>query len=167
MTAIPLATKDSDARLAWLALARSPRMGPTRCARAVRSLGDAARLFSASLTELESTGMPSESAQFIFAGHARAAAVEEAERTADQQATYLTPEDAAYPVRLLDIYDPPPVLWVRGQASLLDCPGLAIVGTRHPSPTGTGIAEGLARARAASRLLIVSGMVRDIDIFAH
>jgi DNA processing protein len=167
MTAIPLATKDSDARLAWLALALSPRMGPTRCARAVRSLGDAARLFSASLTELESTGMPSESAQFIFAGHARAAAVEEAERTADQQATYLTPEDAAYPGRLLDIYDPPPVLWVRGQASLLDCPGLAIVGTRQPTPYGAGMAEVLARDLAQRRLVILSGMARGVDTCAH
>jgi len=61
----------------------------------------------------------------------------------------------------------PSFLCIRGTTKLFTRSSIAIVGTRHPSPTGTGIAEGLARARAASRLLIVSGMVRDIDIFAH
>ena len=53
-----------EARLAWLALVLTPRMGPTRCGRAVQRLGAAERMFSASLTELESTGMPAEAAQF-------------------------------------------------------------------------------------------------------
>jgi DNA processing protein len=167
MSETRLAVKESDARLAWLALALTPRMGPTRCARAVRSLGDAARLFSASLTELESTGMPAESAQFIFDGHARAAAVEEAARTEAQQAVFLTPEDPAYPARLLDIYDPPTVLWVRGRAALLDRPGLAIVGTRQPTPYGAGMAEVLARDLAQRGLVILSGMARGVDTCAH
>src|SRR5260370_1885798 len=46
-------------------------------------------------------------------------------------------------------------------------PAIAIVGTRHPSPYGSGVAEMLARDLAARRLLVVSGMARGIDTCAH
>jgi DNA processing protein len=74
---------------------------------------------------------------------------------------------AAYPERLKEIYDPPPVLWVRGDAGLLTRASIAVVGTRHPSPYGTGMAEVLSRDLAARGLLIVSGMARGIDTYAH
>ena len=61
----------------------------------------------------------------------------------------------------------PPVLWVRGNAALLARPSIAVVGTRHPSPYGTGVAEMLARDLAARGMLIVSGMARGIDTAAH
>jgi DNA processing protein len=59
------------------------------------------------------------------------------------------------------------VLWVRGPVNLLSQPSIAIVGTRHPSPYGSGVAEMLARDLAARRLLVVSGMARGIDSCAH
>jgi DNA processing protein len=156
-----------QARLAWLALALTPRMGPTRTARAVQRLGAAERVFSASLTELEDAGLPAEAAQFCFDGRAHSAAVEEAARTAEQQATFLTPEDDAYPNRLLEIYDPPPVLWVRGDAGLLQRIGIAVVGTRQPTPYGAGMAEVLSRDLARRGMVILSGMARGVDTFAH
>jgi DNA processing protein len=156
-----------EARLAWLALVLTPGMGPTRCARAVRKLGAAGRLFSASLTELEGVGMPAESAQFCFDGRARKAAMEEAKRIAEQQATFLTPEDEAYPGRLLEIYDPPAVLWVRGDVGLLNRPGIAVVGTRQPTPYGAGMAEMLSRDLALHRMVVMSGMARGVDTCAH
>jgi DNA processing protein len=156
-----------EARLAWLALVLTPGMGPTRCARAVRKLGAAERLFSASLTELEGLGMPAESAQFCFDGRARKAAMEEAKLIAEQQATFLTPEDEAYPGGLLEIYDPPAVLWVRGDVGLLNRPGIAVVGTRQPSPYGAGMAEMLSRDLALHRMVVMSGMARGVDTCAH
>ena len=86
---------------------------------------------------------------------------------AEQQARILTFECAEYPERLKEIYDPPPVLWVRGNAALLALPSIAVVGTRHPTPYGTAMAEMLSRDLAARRLLIVSGMARGIDSCAH
>jgi DNA processing protein len=59
------------------------------------------------------------------------------------------------------------VLWRRGEANLLARLAIAIVGTRQPSPYGSGVAEMLARDLAARRLLIVSGMARGIDTCAH
>ncbi len=163
----PPQDRHQEARLAWLALVLTPRMGPTRCTRAVERLGRAERVFSASLTELEAAGLPAESAQFCFDGRARAAAVEEANRVAEQQASFLTPEDEAYPGRLLEIYDPPPVLWVRGEAGLLNRAGIAVVGTRQPTPYGAGMAEMLSRDLARRHLVILSGMARGVDTCAH
>ena len=157
----------AEARLGWLALALTPRMGPTRIARAVQRLGGAERMFSVSLTELESVGMPAESAQFCFDGRARTAAVEEAGRTAEMGAVFLTPEDEAYPGRLMEIYDPPPVLWVRGNTSVLNRAGIAVVGTRQPSPYGAGMAEVISRDLARRGMLIMSGMARGVDTCAH
>jgi DNA processing protein len=156
-----------EARLAWLALALTPQMGPTRCARAVKRLGAAEHVFAASLTELEGVGMPAEAAQFCFDGRARAAAVEEAARTTEQQACYLTPEDELYPGRLLEIYDPPAVLWVRGDARLLNRAGIAVVGTRQPTPYGSGMAEMLSRDLARRGMVVMSGMARGVDTCAH
>jgi DNA processing protein len=82
-------------------------------------------------------------------------------------AGYLTYEDDAYPARLQEIFDPPPVLWTRGDPSLLAKPGIAVVGTRQPSPYGSGMAELLSRDLATRGLLIFSGMARGIDAFAH
>jgi DNA processing protein len=104
--------------------------------------------------------MPAEAAQFVFDGRARAAALDEASRTAEQQAVYLTPEDEAYPERLLQIYDPPPVLWVRGDVNQLARPGIAVVGTRQPTPYGAGMAEMLSRDLARRHMVVMSGMVR-------
>jgi DNA processing protein len=156
-----------EARLAWLALVLTPQMGPTRCTRAVQRLGPAERVFTASLTELEAAGLPAQAAQFCADGRARAAAVEEANRIADQQASFLTPEDEDYPGRLLEIYDPPPVLWVRGDTALLNRPGIAVVGTRQPTPYGSGMAEMLSRELARRRVVIMSGMARGVDTCAH
>jgi DNA processing protein len=156
-----------DDRLAWLAMALTPGLGPRRIVEAMRSLEPAGSLFELPLTGLEALQLPAPAAQFIFDGKARRAAEQEWETAAQAGATILTMGCAAYPERLLEIYDPPPVLWARGDVSLLARPSLAIVGTRHPSPYGSGVAEMIARDLSARRLLIVSGMARGVDTCAH
>jgi DNA processing protein len=157
---------DED-RLAWLALSLSPGLGPKRILDAVRTLDAPSQIFALSLTELEGLRFPAEAAQFIFDGKARQAAETEWARVAAQGATVVAYSCPEYPERLKEIYDPPPVLWVRGPAGLLGRPGIAVVGTRHPTPYGSGMAEMLARDLAVRRLLIISGMARGIDSCAH
>jgi len=162
-----LATRDVVARLAWLALVLTPGMGAMRTQKAMRRLGEPERLFEASLTELEGLGLPAESAQFCFSGRARRAAEEEMSRVVEAGGSVLTLSDEAYPARLREIYDPPAVLWIRGNVELLAQPGIAVVGTRHPSTYGAGMAEMLARDLAVRRLVIFSGMARGVDTAAH
>jgi DNA processing protein len=157
---------DED-RLAWLALALAPGLGPKRILDAMKQMKTPSQIFTLTLTELEGLRLPAQSAQFIFDGKARQSAEEEWVRVAAQGATLLSFSCAEYPERLKEIYDPPPVLWVRGNVSLLSRAAIAVVGTRHPSPYGSGVAEMLARDLAVRRLLIVSGMARGIDTCAH
>jgi DNA processing protein len=154
-------------RMAWMALVLTPAMGAVRAWKAVRGLGAAERVFEASLTELESVGVPAASAQFLFGGKAREVAEDEMMRVLEAGGSILTPEDDAYPERLREIYDPPAVLWIRGCAELLARPGIGVVGTRHPSPYGAGMAELLSRDLAHRRLTILSGMARGVDTAAH
>jgi len=76
-------------------------------------------------------------------------------------------DDPAYPAQLKEIYDPPVVLYVRGDAGVLSQPGIAMVGTRHPTPYGMGMAERLACDLSARGLIIFSGMARGIDTASH
>ena len=156
-----------EARLGWLALALTPEMGPRRIARAVLQLGSAARIFEAPLTELEAAGMPARASQFCADGRARAAAEQELHSILEAGATFLTHNDEEYPERLREIFDPPAVLWVRGDLNLLAKPGIAVVGTRQPSPYGAGMAEMLSRDLAARGVVIQSGMARGVDTAAH
>src|SRR5206468_10583769 len=149
--------KKEIAKLAWMALMLTPGMGPTRIWKAMGGLGAAERLFEASLTELEGLGMPAAAAQFCFEGKGRAAAEDEMKRVAEAGGTLLTPEDSEYPERLREIYDPPAVLWIRGDVTQLGRPGIAVVGTRQPSPYGAGMAELLSRDVANRRLVLLSG----------
>ena len=74
-----------------------------------------------------------------------------------------------FPELLAAIHDPPPVLWVRGEAelSLLSAPAVAIVGARACSSYGRSVARSLARELASAGLVIVSGLARGIDGEAH
>ena len=160
-------SREAERHLGWLALLLAPGMGPTRCLRAVRRLGVAERVFGCSLTELESLGLPAPAAQFCFDGRGRRAAEEEMRRVEEQGVALVAPDEEAYPGPLLEIYDPPTVLWVRGNVEALSRPGIAVVGTRHPTPYGAGMAEMLSRDLAKRGVAIFSGMARGVDTAAH
>jgi len=71
--------------------------------------------------------------------------------------------DPEYPQSLLQIYDPPVMLYVRGDPDVLNLPSIGIVGTRRPTLYGAQMAERLGRELAARGLVLVSGMARGID----
>ena len=156
-----------EATLAWLAMVLTPGMGARRVLRAMRAIDDAAAIFRMPLTALEALQLPAAAARFLAEGRGRQAAEQEWQRMEEAGCALLTFADADYPARLREIYDPPPVLWIRGDRALLACPAIAVVGTRHPSPYGSGMAEMLARDLAARRLMILSGMARGVDTAAH
>jgi DNA processing protein len=160
-------TQIDENRLAMLALTLTPNLGPKRIVDAISQLQTQGQIFALTLTELEGLRFPADAAQFIFDGKARRAADEEWGKIVQQGATIITLGCAEYPEQLKEIYDPPPVLWVRGAVQLLSRPSIAVVGTRHPSPYGTNVAEMLSRDLAARGLVIVSGMARGIDTCAH
>ena len=153
--------------LEWLAIALTPGLGPTRSRKLVEHFGSADAVMRASLTELESTGMQAVSAQSLATGKSAELAREEMARAAAAGVAVICLDDAAYPPRLKEIYDPPLVLYVRGNLEVLTQAGIAMVGTRHPSPYGSGMAERLACDLAKQGLVIISGMARGVDTASH
>ena len=79
----------------------------------------------------------------------------------------LTIADHEYPQALLEIADPPTLIYVRGRLDLLNRPALAMVGSRNPTPQGAQNARHFARALAGGGVTIVSGLALGIDAAAH
>ncbi|MHB1460051.1 MAG: DNA-processing protein DprA [Armatimonadota bacterium] len=113
---------------------------------------DEGRLPSAVIERIRSSKWPDEAMQrrFINSG-----------------AKIITFMDSAYPKRLLDTYDYPPILYVRGEISDNDRFSVAVVGTRKSSSYGKAVSENLCRELAHHGLTIISGGARGIDIAGH
>ncbi len=79
----------------------------------------------------------------------------------------ITLADAEYPQTLLQIPDPPPLLYVKGRLDLLNQPAMAVVGSRNATPQGKMNAESFSRNLSDSGLCIISGMALGIDAAAH
>jgi DNA processing protein len=159
--------KTSETSMQWLALALTPGLGPTKARRVIEFFGSVQALFRASLTELEAAGLRAVSAQSLGTGRSMEMAQDELGKAASADAQIVALDDPGYPTQLKQIYDPPLVLYVRGNHSVISQPGIALVGTRHPTPYGSGMSERLACDLAARGLVIFSGMARGIDTAGH
>ncbi len=153
--------------LQWLALALTPGLGPTKARRLVEFFGGIANVFTASLTELEATGLHASSAQALGTGRSLELANDECARANAAGVQLISLQDQLYPSQLKQIYDPPLVLYLRGKEAVISEPGIAVVGTRHPTPYGSGMAERLACDLAARGLVIFSGLARGVDTAGH
>jgi DNA processing protein len=153
--------------LYWLALALTPGLGPTRGRKLAEHFEKVEDIFHASLTELEALNLQAQSAQHIALGKSLEMAHEEFAKALAGGVQILSRDDPGWPGRLSEIYDPPLVLYVRGGADALGRPGIAIVGTRHPTPYGIGMAERLAGDLAARGIVVFSGMARGVDTAGH
>jgi len=159
--------KPDELTLQWLALVLTPALGPTRIRKLVEFMGGIHAIFQATLTDLEATGLQAVSAQAIGTGRSIEMAHDEFAKAAAGGVQLVVLDNSAYPAQLKQIYDPPPVLYVRGNVSVMAQAGIAIVGTRHPTPYGVGMAERLACDLAVRGLVIFSGLARGVDSAAH
>jgi DNA processing protein len=158
---------EPDQYLGWLALALTPGLGARMAGKLLTAFGSPDAIFNASLTALEGQRLPAAVAQAI---HTRRPLSDAAKELAQAQAAgcrLLTWDEPEYPSRLREIYDPPPLLYVRGNVELLNRHILAIVGARRPTPYGNQMAERLATDLATRGLVIASGLARGIDASAH
>ncbi len=75
--------------------------------------------------------------------------------------------DERYPALLSVTVDPPPVLWVQGQAELLSRPSVAVVGSRAATPYALEVAARLGEELAQRGIVVASGLARGVDSAAH
>ena len=151
----------------WLALTRIEGLGVRGAHKLIEHFGSPRAAYIASLTELESCGIPAPVAQAIFAQVGLKEAEKELEAAAKAPCQLLTFACDDYPPLLKQISVPPLVLYVRGNAKVLSQHAVAIVGARRPTAYGSQVAHRLAHDLAERQLVIVSGMARGVDSAAH
>jgi DNA processing protein len=158
---------EPEASLSWLALTMTPGIAARLSARLLSEFGSPEGVFHASLTALESCRLPAPVAQSIFKKQTFWRAEKEVAAIRRIGCRVVHWREPEYPQTLLQIYDPPVMLYVRGDASMLNSPSLSIVGTRRPTVYGSQMAERMGRDLAARGLTVVSGLARGIDAIAH
>ena len=157
-----------DASLPWLALTLTPGLASRLCARLLKEFGSPESVFRASRVALESCHIPGKTVEDILKKKAFPRAEKELAGIKKIAAcSLLNWTEPEYPQTLLQIYDPPVLLYLRGDPQVLSLPSLSIVGTRKPTVYGTQMAQRLGRELAARGLVIVSGLARGIDAIAH
>jgi DNA processing protein len=154
-------------RAAYLALALTPGLGPARFALLQQACDSPLGAISAPFAFLRAIpGISKAAAGAIRAADVAAgeAMLVHAERLG---ALTLLPHDAAFPPALREIPDPPLVLFVQGDASLLARPAIAVVGSRDHSQYGVAACRLVVDAAVQGGAVVVSGMARGIDAIAH
>jgi DNA processing protein len=145
-------------RVAWLRLARTPRIGPLTFHRLIARHGGAP-------AALENLGRLSRAAP--LAPPSVSEAEDELARLETLGAALYCSCETTYPAPLAHLETPPPVLAVRGRMEWLARPALAIVGAREASAAGLRMAQMLAGDLGAAGFVIVSGLARGVDGAAH
>ena len=154
----------------WIQLALTEGVGPITLKRMIEALGPADSVCRASLAQLRTVeGVGSLKAEKIHAslGKARGAAEAEISKAEGMGVGIVCPDDAAYPLLLRSIPDPPAVLYVKGTLEARDLNAFALVGSRKCSYYGREQAERFAGLLAGAGFTVVSGGARGVDSAAH
>lgn len=153
----------------WIRLEQAPGVGPASARRLLHHFGLPAAIFRASPAQLQEL-VPLSLAQALLAPPS-SSVLRLIDRTLawmrEPRNAVLTLADAAYPKALLDISDPPLVLYAQGRHELLNKPAVAIVGSRNATRQGVMDAARFAESLTQAGWSIVSGMALGIDTAAH
>ena len=173
MTTTP---ESNDTLIRILMLSKLPGIGPARARSMLAAFGSSSALLEADIDaliklpgigEMLARQTADNLASPAWRSKARQAAEEQLERAGRLEVSIITMLDEAYPELLKQIYDPPLVLFVRGDVTSLTKPSLAVVGTRRATSYGKQATEMLCRDLVGMKLGIVSGMAYGIDMTAH
>ncbi len=157
----PLPPTTEEDRLDWLRLLRSRRVGIATFWRLLADHGSA----KAALAALPGVARNAGVADYQTCPEGVVLAEYRAGQAAG--ALLIGRGEPAYPTALAEISDAPPLIWVKGDAALLQRPMVALVGARNASSLGTRMAKQLAVDLSDAGYVIVSGMARGVDAAAH
>jgi len=165
MAQVPENSKDVEK---WLKLIRADEVGPVTFGRLLQRFGSVDAVLGASVSSLMKVeGIGAKTAERIATSRDKFDSCAELELSGKLGVWIVHMEDSRYPPALRQIYDPPPVLYVRGTLDRADNLAIGIVGSRRCSLYGQEQASRLAHLLAAAGFTIVSGMARGIDTAAH
>jgi DNA processing protein len=151
----------------WVGFSRIPRIGRVKLSRLENQFGSMEAAWRATPAELSRSQLDKGSVNAIVNWRPRISLDEEMERLERQGIKAFSFRDEGYPARLKQIYDYPPILYVKGSLLPQDEWCLAVVGTRQATVYGRQAAEEIAADLARNKITIVSGLARGIDSIAH
>jgi len=151
----------------WVAFNRVSGVGRARMALMEGHFGSLGEAWRAGLADLRRAGLNAPTARQIVKARGEIDPDDEMERVVAAGVRALTWHDDDYPPRLKQIYDKPPLLYVKGEILPRDERSVAVVGTRRPSAYGRETARKLTSEIAAGGVTIVSGLARGVDGVAH
>lgn len=151
----------------WIGFNSVAGIGPKRFEALLKHFGSPREAWQASPQELQAAGLDSRSLESLTTVRSKLDLDAELERYAQAGISVLTWDDPDYPPLLKQIYDPPFVLYVRGELLPADEWALAVVGTRRASAYGREATRRLTSDLVANGITIVSGLAQGIDSHAH
>jgi len=152
----------------WLKLIRADGVGPVTFAKLISHFGSPDRALGASVSELTKVdGIGLKTAERIASTRDKFDSADELALAEKLGVWLVTLEDRRYPPVLKQIYDPPPVLYVKGSLTRQDSLAISIVGSRRCSLYGQEQSTRFAHFLASAGFTICSGMARGIDTLAH
>jgi DNA processing protein len=154
-------------RAAWVALALTPGIGPSRLHALVEACHSPLGALSAPFEFLRTIPGLTTAAATALGGATLAQGEEILERAERLGGQVLVPDDPTYPESFRTIAEPPAALFLLGRTDLLGRPAVAVVGSRDHTPYGADVARSVAWQAAAAGVVVVSGMARGLDAVAH
>jgi DNA processing protein len=151
----------------WVGFSLIPRIGRVKLSLLESHFGDLKSAWQASPGELKKAGLDKGSANAVNYWRDKISLDAEMEKLGRYGVKVVTSHDPDYPTRLKEIYDYPPVLYIRGKLLPQDEWCLAVVGTRRSTVYGRQAAEEIVTDLARNKITIVSGLARGIDSIAH
>jgi DNA processing protein len=158
--------KMSDTKY-WVALSLVSELGARRIRLLYDHFASAKAAFTAAKSDLSCSGLPARAVAVLLAEREKIDPDVEWTNLLEHGYSVTTLADQHYPGLLRQIYDPPALLFYRGDLSVLDAPCVAIVGSRKATAYGRTAAARLAADLAHAGVVVISGMARGIDTCAH
>lgn len=161
------AVPDDVERGAWIGFSRVSGIGAQRTRRLLERFGSLSAAWEAPASAFSGLGLDRRAVEALAEARRTYDARRDLDRLASLGAVALTWLDPEYPPTLRAVIDSPPVLYVRGRVDALAAPAVAIVGTRRATGYGREQAERFAGDLVQAGWVVVSGLARGVDTFAH
>ena len=156
-----------DDKRFWIGFNLIKGIGAVRMQGLIAYFGELESAWKAAPAELAAAGLGLKVIERVIQAREKVDLEKVWEKIEKQGIKILTWEDEAYPQRLKEIDQPPPVLYIRGEYLPDDLFAVAIVGTRRATPYGRQITEELAAFLAVNGMTVISGLARGVDAIAH
>jgi len=151
----------------WVGFSLIPGIGRVRFGQLESYFQNLENAWKAPQSELKRAGLDKNSIEAITSGRSKISLDEEMEKLERYRIKVVTYQDEDYPARLKEIYDYPPLLYIRGSMIPEDEWCLAVVGTRRATVYGRQVTEEIVTDLARNKITIVSGLAKGIDSVAH